>query len=117
MPRLKSKLVPKRRSKYTVKYRVKKQYKQKIKYVKLSREELGKDLKPKKKFRRSRKIVRREAMEDMLQKYLTLGISENIVNLANMKWQFKYEIPTEKPDIQGVIITDYPIVEPNFEDL
>ena len=50
-------------------------------------DELGKDGKPKKKFRKSKKIVRQEAIDDLLNEYTLTGkVSETLVNAKNYKF-------------------------------
>ena len=68
-------------------------------YRLMKKEELGKDGKPKKKFRRSKKIIRSEARESLLDEYLIKGDTSELINRNNYKFINKEEAPI-KPDIK-----------------
>ena len=59
-------------------------------------EELGKNGKPKKAFRKSKKYIRNEAREDMLKQYMDIGhVEGDIINKKFMKWVPKYPSPVK----------------------
>ena len=89
----------------------KKRNKSKISYRKLINEELGKDGKPKKSFRKSKKIVKQEAIDEMLEMYLNGEEVPFIVNASNHKFEYTYCKP-EKPIVTSEDLNQYHIIEP-----
>ena len=74
--------------------------------------ELGKNGKPKKAYRKSRKTVREEARQDMLKKYINTGLEESMINRSNIKFQPNKESVPIKPSYQYV----EDIIEPHYSD-